>query len=775
VIEWVYAGAAGVWGAGAVLLLAWLFFGYGWSAYLVRRSRPIGEGEAMVRLQTLCRTFKLRPPRLQASQRVRSPVLVGLWRPAILLPANCDADFTPAALQAILIHELTHLVRRDCAWNLLARVTAALLWVQPLIWKLRRELEQVSEEICDQAVLQGEVSPRAYADCLLRLAERLLPSPERSAGLGVVSCRSSLGRRIEQILDGSSRRTRPLTFRLRVGIGLAASSAMLLGLSFVSASPRPAVSTKARQIVIAEAKPTATADPSEPLTLRVTGEPVVDLLPQLPLADKARLVATPELGERRVHVLVRDLPPAKLHQALAEVVDGIWVRRSRGEQLSLEPDPGALREQEAWLRQRKQRFFAGLHSLTRQLSLDKEGIERLRKTDPAAAGYLSRPGSRTAIQLTSFLGDTEWQELEAKGRLVVPPSQWTPQCRALVREYAQLLVEVARERQQHPLLDENPPDPLSDPEEMARNPLGFVVMGADAPGTEAYSYLGVQLSQQDSGHAYVITGSQAANTPGPRWSDGAARAAVSSTPPAGASLSVTFKPAPADWGAALRQTAEALRLQAVSEEFTRRFQPSLPLDPKGQLSGTLPEILDRLCQTYGYQWRLKDGIYQFRSAHYYTDCQQEPPGTLVKAVRVAREQRQPLDLDWLARAAAATRGQPGSLLWTHAPAAMPVIFQSGSVLRFYSALPPEKRAALATVDGLLASALSVEQQELLMESTRQRSRSAPPGNAAALRVHLTREPRAARFTVTGGEKPVEIPVAYPSAGSEQGRPGARPQ
>lgn len=207
-------------------------------------------------LRALCRDLRAQPPLLLANARVRSPFLAGLRRPAILLPAGYQAEFDPPALRAVLIHELTHLQRHDCAWNLLARVTGALLWVQPLLWVVRRRLEQAGEEICDQAVLQLEVNPRAYADCLLRLAERLLPSPpERAAGLGVVPFRSSLARRIEQIMDGSRRRSLHLAFRLRAAIAVGAACAVGVGLSFVSAAPSWRGAVKAHQPMNAPEKP----------------------------------------------------------------------------------------------------------------------------------------------------------------------------------------------------------------------------------------------------------------------------------------------------------------------------------------------------------------------------------------------------------------------------------------------------------------------------------------------------------------------------------------
>jgi hypothetical protein len=151
---------------------------------------------------------------------VLSPFLAGIWCPAIFLPLAYQAEFDPAALRAILIHELAHLTRRDNGWTLASRLLSALFWPQPLLWLLCRRLEQIGEEACDEAVLARDCSPRAYADCLLTLATRHpLGRRERALDAGVTPFRSSIGRRIQIILSATSHSIIP-TFQFRLSVAL---------------------------------------------------------------------------------------------------------------------------------------------------------------------------------------------------------------------------------------------------------------------------------------------------------------------------------------------------------------------------------------------------------------------------------------------------------------------------------------------------------------------------------------------------------------------------
>ena len=190
-------GGLALWGLGATWLGLRMLAASRRMARLRAGSIPAGaEAEGACRL--LAGRMGLATPAVLRSPFLSGPCVEGLRRPAILLPEDDDG----LDLHAALVHELAHLARRDCLWNLLRRGATTLLWFQPLLWMLSRRIEVAAEEVCDDIVVQHGGDRARYAGLLLELAGRALP-PLSPVGVGMVSLRSLLARRVVRILDSS--------------------------------------------------------------------------------------------------------------------------------------------------------------------------------------------------------------------------------------------------------------------------------------------------------------------------------------------------------------------------------------------------------------------------------------------------------------------------------------------------------------------------------------------------------------------------------------------
>ncbi len=215
-------------------LLLWLAVCQFHLVRLRRSAVPVTSGPAAALLAELTPN----PPALLTHPSVHSPFLAGVRRPAIFLPPTFAADLAPDALRAVFLHELAHRDRRDNFWTLATRLLTAVFWFQPLLWLLTRKLEQISEDACDAAVLI-QCPPRAYAACLLSLAERPpLARSQRTLTAGVAPFRSSIGRRIRHILTTQGVPPMlPLTLRLRLSVAVLTLVAALSGVFLISSAP----------------------------------------------------------------------------------------------------------------------------------------------------------------------------------------------------------------------------------------------------------------------------------------------------------------------------------------------------------------------------------------------------------------------------------------------------------------------------------------------------------------------------------------------------------
>lgn len=130
---------------------------------------PVPAGALHERLATLVARARLHraPPRVTVSAALRSPVALASGE--IVVPPEA---LTLAARQqeAMLAHELAHVLRRDPAWLLLAAVIEALLFIQPLNRVARRGMQEAAEELSDDWAARHIGGGLHLARCLTEVA-----------------------------------------------------------------------------------------------------------------------------------------------------------------------------------------------------------------------------------------------------------------------------------------------------------------------------------------------------------------------------------------------------------------------------------------------------------------------------------------------------------------------------------------------------------------------------------------------------------------------------
>src|SRR5262249_47519414 len=151
---------------------------------------------------------------LASSPSLRIPVVVGVVRPKLVLPA--EPDWSDERVRAVLLHELAHVRRWDALGILVARLATSWFWFHPLAWTLARVVARECERACDDVVLSSGLRASDYADHLLAIARSA--ARERSPEMMLAFARlSSLEGRLLTVLRADLKRG-PASARVRLAI-----------------------------------------------------------------------------------------------------------------------------------------------------------------------------------------------------------------------------------------------------------------------------------------------------------------------------------------------------------------------------------------------------------------------------------------------------------------------------------------------------------------------------------------------------------------------------
>jgi len=235
------------WATGFLVVAVRVVRGQLAARHLVHAAEPSTAESWSVAMQHAAASLSLsKHVPLLRSKSIASPMTIGVLRPRVLLPAVAD-EWPARSLQAVLVHELAHVKRRDTLVQLAAQLACALYWWNPLVWLAAARLRIEREHACDDLVIGAGIRPSSYATDLLAVA-RMVPDDTHAheGAIGMITP-SETEARLLRILDATTRRE-PIRARIRWGAcGLALGGATLLACT--SAPPvlseAPAVSARA--------------------------------------------------------------------------------------------------------------------------------------------------------------------------------------------------------------------------------------------------------------------------------------------------------------------------------------------------------------------------------------------------------------------------------------------------------------------------------------------------------------------------------------------------
>ena len=103
---------------------------------------------------------------LSCNPLIASPMLIGFFRPRIILPVG---EWEDKELSYIFVHELIHYKQRDMFYKWLIQIVVCVHWFNPFVYLLEKEVNKSCELSCDEKVISvlDDTARREYGDTLI--------------------------------------------------------------------------------------------------------------------------------------------------------------------------------------------------------------------------------------------------------------------------------------------------------------------------------------------------------------------------------------------------------------------------------------------------------------------------------------------------------------------------------------------------------------------------------------------------------------------------------
>ncbi len=188
-----------IWMGGVAILMLRLLLSLGWVQHIRYDSFP--EEQLQEALHQIISRLRLKVKAVTSeSHYLKSPVTIGHLKPMILFPVGIVNQLTPKEVEAILTHELAHIVRRDYLSNLVQSVIETLFYYHPVTWWISNMVRTERENRADDLAVSWCGDHLGYAKALMAVQEMQLRQTP-SLTVGFASGKKAMLMRIQRVLN----------------------------------------------------------------------------------------------------------------------------------------------------------------------------------------------------------------------------------------------------------------------------------------------------------------------------------------------------------------------------------------------------------------------------------------------------------------------------------------------------------------------------------------------------------------------------------------------
>ena len=214
---------------------------------------------------------------LLQSELIKVPVVIGFLKPVILVPVGLLSNLPPGQVEAILLHELAHIRRKDYLINLVQRFAEAIFFFNPAFIWLNSLIRQEREACCDDVVVTTTGQKRNYLEALVSFQEYSVISSQYA--MSIRSKQYYLLNRVKRLLTRENKKLNAMEkFLLLFGLIVFTAFTTIpqkekskKPLTINSGKIDPSVETKI-QIVKPESKPVRQIRDTVPPKVKISNE-----------------------------------------------------------------------------------------------------------------------------------------------------------------------------------------------------------------------------------------------------------------------------------------------------------------------------------------------------------------------------------------------------------------------------------------------------------------------------------------------------------------------
>lgn len=106
-----------------------------------------------------------------SSVMAKTPMMIGHMKPIILLPIGLVNQLDNDEVEAIICHEIAHIMRNDYLVNILQTLVEVLYYYHPAVYYISEQIRVEREHCCDDIAIQYTKNSLDYAKLLVKLQE----------------------------------------------------------------------------------------------------------------------------------------------------------------------------------------------------------------------------------------------------------------------------------------------------------------------------------------------------------------------------------------------------------------------------------------------------------------------------------------------------------------------------------------------------------------------------------------------------------------------------